>query len=186
MIKIIGISGSVRKKSLNKALLHEAKNAMPNGSQLDILSIAEIPLYNGDDEEAHGVPDSAEKIKKAISEADALLIVTPEYNHSIPGVLKNALDWLTRPPKDIPKVFNNRIVSLMGATPSWMGTLNAHTAWLTIFRTLGMHPWFGESLFISEAHKKFDDNNQLTDKETKEKLEKYLQSFVEYVQEKCK
>src|SRR5690242_6183263 len=98
MTTIIGISGSLRTKSLNSSLLRAAAKAMPQGAKLEIATIKGIPLYDGDVEEAQGVPDVVTKLKDRIAAADGLLLVTPEYNNAIPGVFKNAIDWLSRPP----------------------------------------------------------------------------------------
>ena len=101
MITVIGLSGSTRRESFNSALLRAAAAAMPAGAELRIESIGAIPLYNGDEEAAHGIPESVARLKDAIAAAAGLLLVTPEYNNSIPGVAKNAIDWLSRPPADI-------------------------------------------------------------------------------------
>src|SRR5215212_7820183 len=105
MVTILGISGSTRRASFNSALLRALAAAVPQGAQLRIESIAAIPLYNGDEEAAHGIPEPVAKLKDAIASADGLLVVTPEYNNSIPGVAKNAIDWCSRPPNDVPRVF---------------------------------------------------------------------------------
>jgi chromate reductase len=108
MLVILGISGSLRKGSYNSALLRAAKDAAPDGVNLEIASIREIPLYDGDIENDNGIPASVQELKARITSAAGLLLVTPEYNNSIPGVFKNAIDWLSRPPADIPRVFGNR------------------------------------------------------------------------------
>ncbi|GAB4190048.1 MAG: NADPH-dependent FMN reductase [Simkaniaceae bacterium] len=180
-MQIIAISGSLRKKSFNTALINNAIYLASNNCNIELATLENIPLYNGDEEEKYGVPEPVEKIKKKIKTADALLISTPEYNNSIPGVLKNALDWLTRPPADIPEVFGGKVVGLFGATIGNMGTLNAQTAWLPIFRTLSMRPWFGKKLFLSKAKEKFDDQGLLTDQHTKEKLQEYIAEFIQFI-----
>src|ERR1700682_32578 len=105
MITIIGISASLRRGSYNSAVLRAAASMMPPDSTLQVETIAGIPLYNADDETTHGIPAAAARLKVAIASADGLLIVSPEYNNSIPGVTKNAIDWLSRPPGDVPRLF---------------------------------------------------------------------------------
>ena len=104
MTKILGISGSLRAGSFNTRLLASAAKAIPDGSSLEIGSIRGIPLYDGDLESASGLPESVQKLKAQVVACDGLLLVTPEYNNGIPGVFKNAIDWLSRPSSDIPKV----------------------------------------------------------------------------------
>src|SRR5688572_7851803 len=151
MAKIVGVAGSLRRGSYNAALLRAAAAAVPAGSELQIASIRDIPLYDGDVELEQGVPQSVRSLKDQIAFADGLLLVTPEYNNSIPGVLKNAIDWLSRPPADIPRVFRNRAVAVMGATTGRGGTILAQAAFLPVFRTLGMRVWSGPRLYVSDA-----------------------------------
>jgi chromate reductase, NAD(P)H dehydrogenase (quinone) len=143
MTTIIGISGSLRKASFNALLLRAAAESIPAPATLEIASIRDIPLYDGD-VEAAGIPEPVRILKDRIAAADGLLLATPEYNNSIPGTFKNAIDWLSRPSSDIARVFGNRPVALMGATPGRGGTLLAQTAWLQVLRTLTTRPWFGQ------------------------------------------
>jgi len=145
MARIIGIAGSLRKGSYNAALLRAAAERAPAGMEVEIASIAGIPLYDGDLESEQGIPDRVTALKDKIAAADGLLLVTPEYNNSMPGVLKNAIDWLTRPAKDIPRVFGDKPVAIMGATPGGGGTRLAQTAWLPVLRTLGTRAWSANS-----------------------------------------
>src|SRR5687768_13767647 len=114
-LTIVGISGSLRRGSFNTALLRAATQLMPNTAELRIETIADIPLYNGD-VEAEGIPKRVAELKTAIAQSNALLLATPEYNNSLPGVLKNAVDWLSRPPSDIKAVFGGKPVAVMGAS----------------------------------------------------------------------
>ena len=114
MKTIIGIAGSLRTGSFNAALLREAASSAVSGVEVVIKSIAAIPLYNGDEEEQSGIPTPVQELKDAIAAAQGLLLATPEYNNAMPGVLKNAIDWLTRPPSDIPRVFGGKPVAMMG------------------------------------------------------------------------
>jgi chromate reductase len=120
-IKLLGISGSLRKDSFNTALLRAARELAPEGVSIDIADIASLPLYN-EDVRAQGFPPPAETLRRQIREADALLIATPEYNYSIPGVLKNAIDWASRPPE---QPFDGKVIGIMGASPGRIGTARA-------------------------------------------------------------
>ena len=156
MTTIIGLSGSLRRASYNAALLGAAAELAPAGCTIEIASIKGIPLYDGDLEAKQGIPKPVAALKDRIAAADGLLLVTPEYNHSLPGVFKNAIDWLSRPASDIGRVFGNKPVGLIGATPGGMGTAFSQTAWLPILRTLGTRPFFGKMLYVSNAGKIFD------------------------------
>ena len=181
MVRLIGVSGSLRKGSLNSAVLRAAAALMPPESELHIESIAGIPLYNGDDEAAHGVPDVVTRLKDAIAGADGLLLVTPEYNNGIPGVTKNAIDWLSRPPADIRRVFGGRPVALAGASPGGFGTVLSQAAWLPVFRTLGADFWAGPKLLISRADKLLDANGEIADAATRETIAKFMKAFVDHI-----
>ncbi len=181
MTRIIGIAGSVRKASYNAALLRNAAELAPVGCTVEIASIKNIPLYDGDLEAESGIPASVAALKDRVAAADGLLLVTPEYNNSIPGVFKNAIDWMTRPASDIARVFGERPVGLIGATPGGMGTTFSQTAWLPILRTLGTRPFFGKTLYVSGAAKVFDAEGRLTDKDLRERLRVYVEQFAAFV-----
>src|SRR5262245_29129424 len=132
MSRIVAIAGSLRTGSYNAALLRAAVAAAPAGLQVETVSIRGIPLYDGDAEAASGIPEAVAKLKNLVASSDGLLLVTPEYNNGIPGVFKNAIDWLSRPNADIPRVFGGRPVALMGATPGRGGTILAQNAWLPV------------------------------------------------------
>ena len=152
----------------------------PPGSVIEVASIHRIPLYDGDREAADGVPADVQALKDLIAGADGLLIATPEYNNSIPGVLKNAVDWLTRPPSDIKRVFAGRPVALMGATPGTGATSLAQAAWLPVLRTLGTNPWFGMRLGVPNAGKVFDAEGRLIDDAIRARLQAFVNGFVEF------
>lgn len=181
MTSIVGISGSLRRGSFNAGLISAASEALPENVSLRIESIADIPLYNGDVESDSGIPAPVARLKDAIAEADALLISTPEYNHSMPGVLKNAIDWLSRPPDDRARVFENRPVAIMGAAPGRFGTLLSQTAWLPVLHSLGTRTWNGRML-VSGARKLFDDEGRLNDEETRQRLQKFIADFVRFIE----
>jgi NAD(P)H-dependent FMN reductase len=182
MVTLIRISGSLRRGSYNPALLRAAAAMMPAGSELRMESIAEIPLYNGDDEATTGVPAAAARLKDAIAAADGLLLVTPEYNNSLPGVTKNAIDWLTRPPGDVPRIFRGKPVAIAGASPGAFGTVLSQNAWLPVFRTLGADLWSGGRLLVSRAGSVIDANGEVSDATTRENIGKFVKGFVAYIE----
>jgi chromate reductase len=181
MVKLVGISGSLRQASLNAALLRAAAGMMPEGSSLDIGTIRGIPLYDGDEEAQHGLPAAVTALKEAIKAADGLVIVTPEYNNSMPGVLKNAIDWLSRPSGDIKAVFGGKPIALMGASPGGFGTILSQNAWLPVLRTLGTD-LFGGRLLVSRAGGVFDGEGKLADDKVAAQLKGFMAEFVGFVQ----
>ena len=181
MTKIIGISGSLRSGSYNAALLRAAAGVMPPTATLEISTIKGIPLYDGDVEAQEGMPAAVTALKEQIAAADGVLLVTPEYNNSIPGVMKNAIDWLSRPPADTARIFSGRPVALIGTSPGGFGTILAQEAWLPVLRTLGTRPWFGGRLMVSRAGNVFNEHGDMVDEKIKAQLEQYLQGFVKFV-----
>jgi chromate reductase, NAD(P)H dehydrogenase (quinone) len=184
MATIIGLSGSLRRASFNAMLLRAASQLAPVGATVEIASIRGIPLYDGDVELAEGIPTAVQELKTKIAAADGLLIVTPEFNNSIPGVLKNAIDWLSRPSEDIKHVFGGRRVAVIGATPGQGGTSLAQTAWLPVLRTLGTSPWFGGRLMVSNASEVFDSEGRLIDETTRRRLETFMNGFATFVSDR--
>jgi chromate reductase len=178
MTLLVGISGSLRKHSFNTGLLRAAQTGLPGETRLEVSSIAEIPLYNGDLEAAEGIPPSVMALKEAIAAADGLLLATPEYNNGIPGVFKNAIDWASRPPADIGRVFGGKPVAIIGASPGGFGTVLAQNAWLPVLRTLGARLWSGGRLMVPGAAKAFDAEGNLIDDAVRERLHKYMADFV--------
>jgi chromate reductase len=179
MTTILGLAGSLRRNSYNAMLLRAAASVAPAGVKLELGSIRGIPLYDGDEEAANGIPSSVGALKDLIAKSDGLLIATPEYNHGVPGVLKNAIDWLSRPSTDIARVFGGRPVALMGATPGPGGTVLAQIAWLPVLRALGTAPWFGAKLHVSGASKVFDEAGQLVDEKVRAQLQAFVKGFAE-------
>lgn len=182
MAVIIGLSGSLRQKSLNSALLRAAAGLAPAGTTIQIESIKGIPLYDGDVEAASGIPAAVAALKDRIAAADGLLLVTPEYNNSIPGVFKNTIDWLSRPADDIARVFGGKPVGMMGASPGRFGTLSSQTAWLPVLRALGAQPWFEQTLYLGGAHRLFDASGNLADEESRKRVQSYLAGFARFVE----
>jgi len=177
---IIGLSGSLRRGSYNAALLRAAAAFAPPDCTVQIESFRDFPLYDGDLEAKRGIPKPVADLKDRIAAANGLLLVTPEYNNSIPGVFKNAIDWLSRPATDIDRVFGNKPVGLIGASPGRMGTAFAQTAWLPVLRALGTRPFFGNLLYVAGAAKVFDTQGQLIDESTRERLRTYLVNFATF------
>jgi NAD(P)H-dependent FMN reductase len=180
-MRLIGIAGSLRQGSFNLALLRAAAELMPGGAELAIRTIHGIPLYDADAESAEGIPPPVTELKEAIVAADGLLLATPEYNNSIPGVLKNAIDWLSRPTDDIKRVFGGKPVALLGASPGGFGTILSQNAWLPVLRYLGTRPWFGDRLLVSRAQGVFSEAGAITDDAIKEQLRGFVHGFVEFV-----
>ena len=180
MTRIVGIAGSLRRQSFNLHLLRAAQGLMPDGATLDVRTIDGVPLYNADEESASGLPPAVLALKEAIAGADGLLLATPEYNNGIPGVFKNAIDWLSRPPEDIGRIFGGRPVAVIGASPGNFGTILAQDAWLPVLRTLGTRPWFEGRLMASRAPSLFDASGKLTDEATATRLKTFLQGFAAF------
>lgn len=164
-------------------LLTAASALAPQGTTIEIASIAGIPLYDGDVEAAGRVPAVVTALKDRIAAADGLLIASPEYNNSIPGVTKNAIDWLSRPATDIARVFAGRPVAVIGATPGAGGTALGQAAWLPVLRTLRMVPWFGDRLGVPNASKVFDANGRLIDDAIRARLDAFMKGFAAFVAE---
>ena len=186
MTRIVGISGSLRQGSFNTALLRAAVALMPEGSTLIAETIHGIPLYDGDVEAGQGIPARVADLKKMVAAADGLILSTPEYNNSMPGVFKNAIDWLTRPPADIKTVFGGKPVALLGASPGGFGTILSQNAWLSVLRTLGTKPWFGGRLMVSRAQSVFDAGGNLVDESIKTQLQQFLRGFAAFVASESK
>lgn len=172
MARILGISGSLRRDSLNTALLRAAAELI----DIEVVTLHAIPLYDGDLEAAQGIPEPVAALKEKVVAADGVVLATPEYNNGIPGVLKNAMDWLSRPSDDVPRVFHGRAFAVIGASPGPFGTLSAQSAWLPVLRALRVRPFFAGRLMVSGAGRLFEDG-RLTDPTTRERLAEFLRDF---------
>ncbi|MGO4440718.1 NADPH-dependent FMN reductase [Rhizobium sp. RAF56] len=181
-MKLIGISGSLRKGSFNTELLRAAVDLTPEGVEIVPETIHGIPLYDADAETSDGIPEKVQRLKDLVANADGLMLFTPEYNNSIPGVFKNAIDWMTRPASDIPRVFNAKPVAVLGASPGNFGTLLSQTAWLQVLRTLGTNPWFGGRLMVSRATAVFNEDGRITDEKVKDNLAAFIKGFAAFVE----
>ena len=175
MPQILGLSGSLRKGSFNAGLLRAARDLAPEGTEIQIGSILDVPLYNADEEAAHGLPASVQRLQAQLQAADGLLLVTPEYNHGIPGVFKNAIDWMSRGPGLA--YFVGKPVALLGASPGGFGTVLAQNDWLPVLRTLKAELWAEGRMLVSRAGGLFDENGNLTDDRTKASLRDFVAGF---------
>lgn len=177
---ILALSGALRRASYNTALLRAASSLVPQGVTMAVHTLHGIPLYDGD-VEAEGIPEAVTTLREAIRAADALLIGTPEYNNAIPGVLKNGLDWLSRPSGEGTRLFGGKPTALMGATPGGFGTVQSQDAMLSVLRAFGNDFWMGGRLMVSRAGTVFDANGQLVDDKVRGQLQQFVGGFVEFV-----
>lgn len=161
-------------------LLAAIADQMPEDVRILVESIGGIPLYDGDDESANGIPPAVARLKDAIAASDGLLLVTPEYNNSMPGVAKNALDWLSRPPADSKRVFAGKAAALAGTTPGAFGTVLSQGAWLPVFRTLGAELWPGR-LMAPRAETVFAANGQIRDDTTLKAVRNFALGLAQFV-----
>lgn len=181
MTRILGISGSLRGGSFNTALLRAAQAAAGPGLTLDVATLHGIPLYDGDVEARDGIPPAVATLKQRIIASDGVLLATPEYNNGIPGVFKNAIDWLSRPASDIAPVFRDRPFALIGASPGGFGTILSQNAWLPVLRTLGTRLWSGGRLMVSRASQVFDENGDLRDEAIRRQLADFVRGYAEWI-----
>jgi NAD(P)H-dependent FMN reductase len=184
MARILGISGSLRKASLNTALLRAAQSLAGEGIEFEVVTLHGIPLYDGDIEAASGIPAAVTALREKIVAADGVILASPEYNNSVPGVLKNAIDWLSRPPSEIPRTFGNRPYALIGASMGGFGTILAQNAWLGVLRHLGARHWAGGRLLVSKAQQSFDADGKLTDEAVAVQLAGFVRDFAASVARK--
>lgn len=173
---IAGISGSLRTGSYNSAALRAAAGLVPAGVTVEIADISAIPLYN-DDVKVARIPDVVEALRSRIERADALLIVTPEYNYSIPGVLKNTIDWLSRTAK---QPFNRKPAAIMGASQGLLGTARCQYHLRQVLMCLNTLVLNRPEVMIASAQTKFDAAGQLTDQTTREHIAKLMQALADW------
>ncbi len=173
-IRILGFAGSLRKQSFNRALLSAAYEIVPDNATLEIFDLEGIPPFNQDLE--NDPPEKVKDFKAKIRAADAILIVTPEYNYSIPGVLKNAIDWASRPYGD--NAFEGKPVAVMGASIGMLGTARAQYDLRRSFVFLNMHPMNQPEVMVPFAQDKIDGNGRVKDEKTRQKIRELLESLV--------
>lgn len=177
-IKIIGLAGSLRKASLNRALLRAAIERAPEGVSIENFDLDEVPLYNGD-VEAAGDPPGVAAMKAAIAAADGVLFVTPEYNHGVPAVMKNALDWASRPAHGAP--LGDKPVGIIGASPGQTGSARGQSQLRQAFEFTNSFCMPQPELLVFRAHEKFGADGALTDETTAKYLTRYLEAFAAWV-----
>jgi chromate reductase len=173
-VRILGFAGSLRKQSYNRALLSAANEMVPDGVTLEIFDLEGIPPFNQDLELQP--PDKVKEFKAKIRAADAILIVTPEYNYSIPGVLKNAIDWASRPYGN--NAFDGKPVAVMGASVGMLGTARAQYDLRRSFVFLNMFPLNQPEVMVPSVQDKVDGNGRVTDEKTRKKIKELLERLV--------
>jgi chromate reductase, NAD(P)H dehydrogenase (quinone) len=174
----VGFAGSLRRGSYNRALLRAATELAPPALHIVIHELDEIPLYNGD-LEAAGVPPSVVQLRDAVRGSDGVLIATPEYNHGVPGVLKNAIDWLSRPPRD--SALNGQVAALMGASPGMTGTARGQSQLRQAFVFTNTYALLQPEILVGRAHEKFDADGRLVHQATRDVLATFLERFAELI-----
>lgn len=181
-MKILGIAGSLRKASFNAAALRAAQQLAPAGVTIDIFDLSPLPVFNQDLEATP--PASAVQFKAAIRAADAILISTPEYNYSVPGVLKNAIDWASRPYGD--SAWTGKPIAIMGASPGALGTARAQYHLRQSFIFLDAHLLNKPEVMIANAGQRFDGEGNLTDEKTRELIKSQIEALVAWAKRLAK
>ena len=178
-VRILGIAGSLRRESYNRAALRAAAAVVPEGATLEIFELDGIPAFNQDEDQ--NPPARVAELKRRIREADAILFVTPEYNYSVPGVLKNAIDWASRPYGD--NAWNGKPAAIMGASLGTLGTARAQYHLRQIMVFLNMFPINQPEVMIGNAASRFDQEGTLTDEATRNFIRELLQNLVEWTRQ---
>lgn len=176
---ILGLSGSLRRASFNTGLLRAAAELKPDGATVEVGSIHDVPLYDGDLEQAGGLPSSVKTLQAQLQAADGVLLVTPEYNNGIPGVFKNVIDWMSRGPGL--QMWVGKPVAVIGASPGGFGTIMAQDHWLPVLRTLKADFWAEGRLMVSRAGDLFDMDGNLTDAASRDRLADFLKGFAKVI-----
>ena len=176
-VHIVGIAGSLRKQSYNRALLAAAENYLPEGVTLEQFDIADIPLFDQDVLDTGTYPEPVQRFRERLAAADAVLIATPEYNYSVPGVLKNALDWASRPPSP---PFNGKPVAVMGASDGPWGTIRAQLHLRQVFVYLNAFPVQQPQVMVPKAREKFDEQGRLIDEAVGDQVRALVEALVNW------
>ena len=176
VFNVVGFAGSLRRGSYNRALLRAATELAPSTIHIVIHELDGIPLYNGD-VELDGAPSSVVQLRDAIRKSEGLLIATPEYNHGVPGVLKNTIDWLSRPPRD--SALNGKVAAVMGASPGMTGTARGQSQLRQAFVFTNTYALLQPEVLVGRAHEKFDADGRLVHQATRDVLATFLQRFAD-------
>jgi len=178
-MKILGIAGSLREHSYNRAALRAATRLVPDGARIEVFErLGEIPPFNQDDERRP--PEVVRDLKRQVKDADAVLFVTPEYNYSVPGVLKNAIDWASRPYGD--NVWAGKACAVMGASIGMIGSARAQYHLRQSFVFLDMHPINTPEVMIPSAGERFDDAGNLTDEMSRDLIRQLLGNLADWAE----
>lgn len=178
VVNVLGFAGSLRRGSYNRALLEAARELAPPGMAITTFDLVAIPLYNGD-VEAEGDPEGVARFKQAIRAADGVLMATPEYNHGVPGVMKNAIDWASRPPRGA--ALGRKPVGLIGASPGITGSARGQSQLRQAFEFTDSYCMPQPEVLVFRADEKFDAEGRLTDERTRQALARYLVAFEQWV-----
>lgn len=176
-LRVLGIAGSLRRASYNRALLRAAAELAPPGMEIVTHDLIDIPLFN-EDVEAEGIPAPVQALRDAVAAADALLFATPEYNHGVPGVLKNAVDWASRPPGR--SVLAGKVAAVFGASPGATGTARGQAQLRQAFVFTQTYAVLQPEVLVFRAHEKFDAEGRLTDEATRRFVRKLLDELAAY------
>src|SRR5262245_47185874 len=178
VFNVVGFAGSLRRGSYNRSLLRATKQLAPPMLHIVIHELDGIPLYN-DDIDAAGAPPGVVQLRDAVRQSDALLIATPEYNHGVPGVLKNTIDWLSRPPRD--NALNGKVAALIGASPGMTGTARGQAQLRQVLGATNTYALLEPEVLVAHAHEKFAADGRLTHQATRDVLATFLQRFVDLI-----
>ena len=177
-LTVVGVAGSLRGASYNRALLKAAQELAPAEMRIVIHDLAGLPLFNQDVEEA-GIPESVALLRAAVASADGLLVVTPEYNHGVPGVMKNAIDWLSRPPRQ--SALDGKPAAIIGASPGMTGTARSQSQLRQSFVFTNTPVMPQPEVLVARAREKFDAEGRLTDESTRKFLAGFLERFITWI-----
>ncbi|MCW1427557.1 NADPH-dependent FMN reductase [Novosphingobium sp. JCM 18896] len=177
-LKVLTFAGSLRRESYNRSLIRAAVELAPADMEVELFDLAAVPLYDGDVEEA-GDPEGVVRFKQAIAAADGVIMATPEYNHGVPGVMKNAIDWASRPPRDA--VLAHKPVAIFGASPGITGTARGQSQLRQAFEFTESYCMPQPEVLVFRAHEKFDAEGRLTDERTRQGVARFMAAFADWV-----